>query len=258
MRNSPQPSPTQPSDRSLARRLNFGMLGLARHWQRVLLVVLGIFVTLPWVAPTLMAAGLEGPGRALYTLYAPFCHQFPFRSFFLFGDQPVYPRANVPSGWQPYEVYEAREETFAPFTPADAFTSLEWTFAQKGFAGNAEMGFKTTLCERDLAIYTGLFAFTLVYGHPVVRRRLRPAPIWLFILLGLGPIGIDGFSQLLGYPPFEFWPARETLPEFRVLTGTIFGLMIGWLALPYIEEGMQETQAELEGKLRKAGLLPGT
>lgn len=254
--NNPMTYQQSPPSRTTARRLNLWTLGLAKHWLRVLLIILGIFITLPWVAPTLMHVGLEGPGRALYTLYAPFCHQFPFRSFFLFGEQPVYPRAISESGWQPYEIFEGRVEDFATFTPQDAFTNLDWVLAQKNFPGNAEMGYKTTLCARDIAIYTGLFIGAAIYSHPVVRRRLRPAPIWLFILLGLGPIGIDGFSQLLGYPPFEFWQPRETLPEFRVLTGGIFGLMIAWLALPYVEEGMLETRREITHKLRRAGLLP--
>jgi len=76
----------------------------------------------------------------------------------------------------------------------------------------------------------------------------------LYVFLGLGPIGLDGFSQLLGYPPFNLWPPRETLPVFRVLTGAIFGLMSAWLAFPYLELSMQDARRDIEAKLWRAGV----
>jgi uncharacterized membrane protein len=77
----------------------------------------------------------------------------------------------------------------------------------------------------------------------------------LYLLLGLGPIGLDGFSQLLSNPPLSLWPARESTPLFRTVTGALFGLMNGWLALPYLEEAMRETRQEVTAKLRRAGVL---
>jgi uncharacterized membrane protein len=120
--------------------------------------------------------------------------------------------------------------------------------------GNKEMGYKMALCERDMFIYAALLLGGILYSIPRVRRRLRPVPLWLYVFLGLGPIGLDGFSQLLGYPPFELWPARETLPQFRVLTGFIFGLMTAWLGFPYLDISMQSTRRQVERKLRSAGI----
>ena len=87
-----------------------------------------------------------------------------------------------------------------------------------------------------------------------MRRRLRPVPLWLYFILGVAPIGIDGFSQLLGYPPFNIWEPRETLPFFRVLTGIFFGAMTGWLGFAYIEQSMQDARREIEAKLTAAGI----
>jgi uncharacterized membrane protein len=87
-------------------------------------------------------------------------------------------------------------------------------------------------------------------GFLFVRKRLRPVPIVLYVLLGLGPIGLDGFSQLLGYPPFEFWPPRETVPEFRVITGMLFGFMNVWLAFPHLERSFVESAQEAEDYLK--------
>jgi len=112
------------------------------------------------------------------------------------------------------------------------------------------MGYKTALCERDLLIYGAMLLAGLLYG--LVRDRLRPAPIWLYLILGLGPIGLDGFSQLLSYPPFEFWPVRETLPTYRAVTGALFGVMNVWLAFPYLQISMRETMETVETKLAQA------
>lgn len=259
----------QTTDRSFGLRANIWLLRLARNWVQVALVVIGIYITLPVVAPTLMKLGATGPARVIYTMYGPFCHQFAFRSFFLYGEQPAYPRTIADTDLTPYEVYivDAPEFTEALATlpvqlrPRSLATfdyfafSPALQFASRNFVGNEQMGYKMTLCERDITIYAALFIGGLIYLIPVVRRRLRPVPIWLYIILGLGPIGIDGFSQLLGYPPFNLWEPRETTPFFRVLTGGIFGFMNAWLGFPYLELSMRDTRRAIEHKLRRKGIV---
>lgn len=261
---------TQPY-RSRRLRLNLWLLRLTRHWLRVALILLGLFAGLPWAAPTLMHVGLEGPAHLLYFAYGPFCHQFAFRSFFLFGEQVDYPRAISGTTLTPYETYIANSPEFKQalsnwvgipgrsyFQSVAQFDPYVWSFdlqfASKDFFGDPRMGYKIAICERDLSMYTALFVGGLIFSIPVVRRRLRPVPIWLYVLLGLAPIGIDGFSQLLGYPPFSLWPPRETMPAFRVVTGALFGLMNAWLAFPYLELSFGDTRVQLEAKLRRAGI----
>ncbi|HYO89373.1 MAG TPA: DUF2085 domain-containing protein [Candidatus Limnocylindrales bacterium] len=262
-----------PPEKARRVRMNRFVLSLSKHWLKVVIVVLALYVGLSVVTPVLMAAGLEGPARALYTIYAPFCHQFAFRSIFIGGEQSFYPRAIAQSGLEPFEGFVYNDPSFlssyqfyyqrshggqvAPNPTAEelASTFTPWMqFASKDFPGNAQMGFKMTLCARDEAIYFGLLIGALIYSIPRVRRRLRPVPILLFVFLGLVPIAIDGGSQLLGYPPFNLWPPRETLPFFRVTTGLIFGLMSAWLAFPYLEESFAETRRSVENKLRRAGI----
>ena len=64
-------------------------------------------------------------------------------------------------------------------------------------------------------------------------------------------MGLDGFSQLLSYPPFEFWPVRETAPIFRIVTGGLFGLMSAWLGFPHIERSMQDLGDSLANELER-------
>lgn len=244
--------------------LNIFVLRLARNWLRIIITILAVYVTLPFLAPTLMRLGVTGPAGVIYTLYSPFCHQFAFRSFFLYGDQQTYPRAIVGGEQTAFEAYAINSPAFresfsyysgipandileadlAPFSPA-------LQFAARDFRGDEMMGYKTTLCERDITIYLALLTGALIFSR--VRMRLRPIPLWLYVILGLMPIGIDGLSQMLGYPPFSLWPPRETLPAFRVITGALFGLASAWLAFPYMEISMLETRIEIEDKLRAAG-----
>lgn len=255
-------SMTPPGTKPVALRLNLWVLSLSRHWLRVALVLLLIYSGLPVVAPTLMKLGLTGPANVIYTMYSAVCHQFAFRSVFLFGEQPMYPRYNTGSSLKPFEEFVKNMPEFAPdrilpfpYGPVGdiyAFTG-GYQGAAREFRGNEQMGYKMSICARDIGIYWALTAGVLIYSIPVVRRRLRPIPIYIYIILGIAPIAIDGLSQLLGYPPFNWWSPRETLPAFRVVTGVCFGVMNAWLGLPYLDASMRETREQVEDKLRRAG-----
>jgi len=100
------------------------------------------------------------------------------------------------------------------------------------------------LCERDMAIYGAILLFGIIYA--VTGRRIKPIH-WIFwILIGLMPIGLDGFSQLFSQMEWSWLssilPYRESTPFLRVLTGGLFGLATAWFAYPYIEESMSETR----------------
>ncbi len=193
----------------------------------------------------LMEIGATGPGNALYTVYSPMCHQFAFRSMFFFGDQMFYPRKIAGTDLTPFETYAVRDPHFANVNLDEWSADLE--LSSRSFRGNKEFGYKAALCERDIAIYGTMVLAGLAYTR--LRGRLRPASIWLYIFLGLGPIGLDGFSQLLSYPPFEYWPVRETLPGYRILTGAMFGMMNIWLAFPYLEASMKDSIASLQRRM---------
>lgn len=282
--------------KSWAVRLNFWTLALTRHWLKGAVAFFLVWATLPIAAPTLMKLGAEDTARAIYGLYTPMCHRFPFRSFFLYGEQSAYPLAAATegTGLRSFESYAAQSTTraqmsagklpTAPFgirslpelagitlndqysaitipsdlTPTNTDETVNFArlqLASAAFIGNEQMGYKMTVCERDVSIYWGFLVFGLFYSVPVVRRRLRAVPILLYVFVGLGPIGLDGFSQLLGYPPFSWWPPRETTPMFRVITGFIFGLMTAWLGYVNIEESMRDTRRIITRKLHRAGYL---
>jgi len=241
----------------------------SKHWLASFNFLVAIYVGLPLLAPALMNAGAVAPARFIYTIYGPMCHQMASRSIFLFGEQPFYPREIAPSNYTPFEEYMPSIPEF------DGISESNWpafTFAARKFLGNAQMGYKTALCARDMAIYGFILFGGLLYGLLRHRYKIKGMPVWAFLLFGLAPIGIDGFSQLFGYfsTPIDgsvatgfaasfgsIFPLRESPPLLRTMTGALFGLSLVWLIYPHVEVGMNETEVGLEQKLTRIDAMPG-
>ena len=248
-------------------RLQKLALSLSLRWLSVVIAALALYVATSFAAPTLVHLGFTGLGEFVYRLYGPFCHQFAFRSFFMYGAQAAYPRAVSAVQAAPFETYAAAAPAFQEryaywysvfnngavpdaISPSDLAEMTPWLeFASRDFYGTPEMGYKTALCQRDIAIYSAMLLGALIYSVPYMRQRLRPAPLWLFVFLGLSPIALDGMSQLISYPPFEWWPTRETQPVFRLVTGALFGLMFAWFFLPRLERSFSETARQIARKM---------
>jgi uncharacterized membrane protein/glutaredoxin len=64
--------------------------GLTAHWLAVANTAIGIFSTLPWLAPVFAALGWWFLADPIYTIYMFFCHQLPERAGNLFGYQVAY------------------------------------------------------------------------------------------------------------------------------------------------------------------------
>ncbi|MBI4770917.1 MAG: DUF2085 domain-containing protein [Chloroflexi bacterium] len=235
--NGSSPSPITGQAASFADWLDRRILGLARHWLLILNLFVFLYVGLPFAAPVLMKAGATGPARLIYGVYGGMCHQLATRSWFLFGQQPVYPRALAGTGWQ----------TLQRVTGVDE--NDYW--AARAFIGNPQVGYKVAFCERDVAIYAGVLLFGLTFALLRRQVRVRPLHVVWWVLLGILPIAVDGFSQLLSWPfNYHILPfVRESTPFLRTLTGGLFGLMNAWLAYPYMEESMRETEDVLAAKV---------
>jgi uncharacterized membrane protein len=214
---------------------------ISRHYLALLNVLMFLYVGLPFLAPTLMKLDLTAPARVIYAIYSPLCHQFAFRSFFLFGEQPYYPLKEA--GLTNIKTFDQISK--GGITDADLANPFSGSrLYARQFTGDATVGYKVALCERDVAIYGAIVLFGLVYS--LSKRRL-PALHWmLWILIGLGPIGLDGFSQLFSQMSWawlaHYLPYRESTPFLRVFTGGLFGFATAWFAYPNIEESMRETR----------------
>lgn len=214
-----------------------------RRYMLVFNLLVLIYVGLPFLAPVLLESGLNTPARIIYTIYKPMCHQLTFRSWFLFGEQTFYPRelAHIPG-----------VETYEELMGTNEISILD----ARSFTGNEQAGYKVALCERDIAIYGGILLFGILFS--LTGKKLKQLPWYIWVIVGIIPIGLDGGSQLPGLVNgiLPGWiPLRESTPLLRTLTGSLFGITTAWYLYPMIEDAMGETRRVL---MRKKAVVDQT
>jgi len=225
-----------------------GIAWLARHWLLVVNLAMGLFIGGTLLPPMLMYLGLEGPAQFTYKLYGLNCHQLPERSYFLFG----------PDGVNSYSL----EKIMAWGAEPDHL---------RGFVGNAQVGFKLGMAQRNTAIYATFFLAGLAYA--LLRNRVRGLH-WPVLLLLIFPMALDGGSHVvsevtaLGFRETNAWLAALTgsvFPEtfyagtmagsfnwlMRTLSGALFALACVWFAYPYLEQGFANIARQPESELSR-------
>jgi uncharacterized membrane protein/glutaredoxin len=211
---------------------------MSRHYMSILNIIVLIYVGLPFLAPLLMSAGFTRPAIPIYRFYGLVCHQLAFRSWFVFGDQAAYPRE------------AAGVDNLIPFGVATGISEQD-ELAARQFVGNPEIGYKIALCERDVAIYGGILLFGIIFS--LTGKRIKHLPWYLWLLVGIFPIAVDGFSQLLSQPPLNMFPYRESTPLLRTVTGFLFGFTTAWFGYPIVEESMADVRRYYDQKMKRAG-----
>jgi uncharacterized membrane protein len=255
--------------RDVVRSADRFILALSRHWLLLANIMLGLWVSLPWLAPPLMAAGFTGGARPIYALYSLQCHQLPQRSYFLFGPQLMYSLSDIQAAW------------------------LHTGYADlRHFVGTPVMGYKVAWSDRMVALYTPLFVGGLLFalarwrhggshaggalsagsGHRAPSTPWRPLAVrwWLAALV---PLFVDGFTHLisdasgLGFRDTNAWLATLTgnalAPTFyagdalssfnwwlRLLTGLLAGFASVWLVYPHLDTAFADLRRSLGIKLR--------
>jgi len=214
----------------------------SNHYMVVFNLIFALYVGIPWLAPVFEKAGWQLPARVIYTVYSPLCHQLAFRSWFLFGEQAAYPRQL------------AGVEGLIPFEQAIGINPTDTT-ASRSFTGNDLVGYKVALCERDIAIYGSILIFGLLFA--ATRMRLRHLPFLAWVLIGIFPIALDGFSQLpslIGISGPAWLPIRESTPLLRTITGYLFGFTTAWYGYTLVEDTMRDTRMLLARKIAVTSL----
>ena len=214
-------------------------LWLSKHYLALFSILIFLYVGIPFLAPVFMETGITTPAKIIYRAYGYVCHQFAFRSWFLFGPQIAYPRV------------EAGVTNLISYQQATGLDGMD-ILAARAFTGNSQMGYKVALCERDVAIYVGIFLFGILYSLVRKKRQVKALHWLLWILIAIIPIGLDGFSQLISQPPLSLIPFRESTPILRALTGFLFGFFTAWFGYPYVEESMEENKKFLDGKFTQS------
>lgn len=223
----------------ITRGDRFG-LWFSKHYIKVIILLLAVFIGVPFLAPVLEKSGNSIGANIIYKIYKPLCHQLAFRSYFLYGEQPFYPRALAHiQGLMNYE----------EVTGSDV---IDVQFA-RDFIGSDLLGYKVAICQRDIAIYGGLIFMGIFFE--ITGRKLKGLPWFAWVILSLIPIALDGFSQLpsLAANPPIWLPIRESTPLIRTITGGLFGIGTGWFIYPMMEETMLETRTALVRKIKTVG-----
>lgn len=207
---------------------------ISQHWFAAFLIIYGVWVWLPFLAPVFMKLGLGSVGDVIYIIYSFFCHQLPERSLFLFGEKSMYSLSEIQAVWQ---------------NTADPMILRK-------FVGNESVGWKIAWSDRMISFYGSIWSSALVWWP--FRRNLRPISWWAFGVLLL-PLLIDGSTHAIsdlagigmGFRDTNQWLAALTgnalplsfyvgdaLGSFnswsRLITGLLAGFGIVWLVFPYI------------------------
>ena len=206
----------------------------ARHWLWFVVIIYGVFVWLPFLAPVLMEVGLTEQADYIYTFYRFFCHQLPQRSYFLFGEQLM---IDLPT------IHAKFEQTNNPLI-------------LRRFVGTETTGWKVAWSDRMISFYGGIWLWLLVWL--VLPRKPRLSFV-AFVLLGT-PMLVDGFTHMAsdimaglgaGFRYDNGWLAALTNDAFsptfyagngvgslnfwlRIITGYLFSLGLVWWAIPLI------------------------
>lgn len=252
-----QQAPVSPRTRAVILAMDRFAYGLGRHWLTLFIVIYGAWVLTPFLAPLLMRQGMTGAGEAIYFVYSLFCHQLPQRSLFFFGPKMMYSLAEIQAVW-----------------PYDGILGL------RQFIGNPEMGYKVAWSDRMISFYGSIWLGALLYA--VLRERLKPLSLKVWLAIGILPVFLDGASHFIndivagtsgaGFRDTNAWlqflTGNVLPPSFyagdafgsfnsdaRWITGILFGFTLAWFLFPYIDYGMRDLAAQSGAQLRKAGVL---
>jgi len=219
------------------------------RWFILFGVVMGVYVILPFLAPVFMHIGWSGAARVIYFTYSWLCHQFPERSFFLFGSKFTYSLSEIQNAWHN--------------------TTNPWILRQ--FIGNIDMGWKVAWSDRMVSMFASVWVFGILWWP--LRRRLKPLSWWGLVLF-LIPIAVDGTTHLIsdlaglgnGFRDNNAWLAiltHQALPAnfyagdawgsfnslMRLLSGILFGLGFVWFVFPFLNEAFSPNSGHWTGRM---------
>ncbi|MCC7161188.1 MAG: DUF2085 domain-containing protein [Anaerolineae bacterium] len=256
---STTPSAVSPKSRGIIKAVDRAALFVVKHWLGLFLLVYGIWVWAPFLAPVLMHNGWTTAGESLYFVYSLFCHQLPERSLFFFGPQTMYSLEQIGQVWP---------------------TTSQLVLRQ--FVGNAEMGWKMAWSDRMISAYGGIWLGAVLWA--IFGKRVPRLSLVVWLVVGVLPLALDGFTHffndiLAGSSGQGFRDTNEWLrvatgnifsDEFyygnmlgsfnswaRWITGLLFGITTVFAIFPIIAAAMLETQKDLEYQLARIHEVEG-
>jgi len=183
-----------------------------KHWVLLFIVLFGFVNILPFIAPVFMTLGWTEPANFIYTIYSPLCHQMAQRSFFLFGEQPMY---NI---------------TEMPITLIGNILTDMTTL--RTFIGSFVLLLAPITIDGMTHMFSdingGLLADFRYYNQWLVDLTGNILPSWFY--------AGDAFGS------FNSW--------MRFISGFTFGFGCVWLVFPHLNQSISETILRLQMKLQ--------
>ncbi len=181
---------------------------------RGIVAAINVVILLP---PILVQVGLEKIAKYLYIVLGVICHQRADRSFYLFGDHFLYPKAEV---WK--------------HVPFDEIFTFDF---RNRFTCGEGLGCKLGVCARCTGMYLGLLIGLLISELLLQFRIPKIIPI-LFLI----PLMLDGTIQTIAYiiaPEQGFYESTNTR---RFFTGLLFGFGVGYLMISAIKPAIAKSK----------------
>lgn len=256
---STTPTTVSPTSRGLIKAVDRAALFVVKHWLGLFLLVYGLWVWAPILAPIFMQNGWTTAGNGVYFMYSLFCHQLPERSLFFFGPQTMYSLEQIGQFWPTTSPVILRQ-----------------------FVGNAELGWKMAWSDRMISTYGGIWIGAVLWA--IFGKRVGRLSLVVWLLVGVLPLALDGFSHFLndivagtsgqgfrdtnewlivltgGIFPAEFYYGNM-LGSFnswtRWITGLLFAITTVFAMFPIIGGAMHETQRDLEHQLSRIEKVEG-
>ncbi len=196
--------------------------GLDRHWLATANTMVGIFITLPWLAPVFAALGWWRLANPIYTAYMFFCHQLPERAGYLFGyqaancfrDDAIYVTVFVMG------LLYARARTRGPGGP------LAWM--------------RTPIRLQTFA----LLITPMAVDGMTHLLGLRDDNAWFDMLTG-GVFGSFSVGDAVG--TLNWW--------LRIITGALFGFALVRLIYPWVQVAFDESRTAAQLTRARAATL---
>jgi hypothetical protein len=201
--------------------------GLSKYISEIVFIFLIIYLLVSIFAAIALKLGWDDIGDTIHKIYRIFCHQRIERSPLLFGSDP--------------QIFYTSEELKALGAIPEYNPHVPVIFSNEVFGypytGNANVGFKTALCIRDLALYVGMIALGSFYFARIYIKDTLTKFNWRIAVILMMPMVLDVGIQIIAQVFSWDFISDEYIGSIskRIVTGLLFGIGFGMIVFPNLK-----------------------
>jgi len=229
------------SKRSFVLGLQKLVLWLSNHWLAVFNTFFFVYVALPFLAPVLLVAGFHDAADTIYSAYKITCHQFPSRSYFIFGEQVALCHRDVALYGTLFiggVVFNFIRDWLKPLP------LRRYVFFMVPMALDAGMAMASDWLAAGVPMSilwaVGLIALGIV---SFILRSQNYLTWHSYLFFAFGPLALLYL---------QFFGPHDSNLFLRNLTGFILGVGTVWFAYPHMDRTFADIREEVTAKLAQA------